>query len=424
MSLRTFLRSLLVPEEHAIDKMALWGTGQDIGDPVHAGVLVSQESALRLAVVWACVRLISGTLAAMPVDIVRKAGPVRQPVDRPPRWVEFPNPEATWFEFCERVHESMEMDGNAFILVTGRDFQGFPSEIWTLHPRSVEVKREERRIVYLWGADKVRLSRYDPVSNLGDVLHIRATTAGGLRGLSPIEHARQAIGLGLVTEKTGARFFGEGMLSNIGLELPADSPGSSREHIALMRAELKQQHSGSDRSFRPFFATGGATWKQLTISPEDAQFLQTRAFQVEDIASRIYGIPPHMVGLTEKQTSWGTGIEAQASGFLRFHMMPRITRFEQAMSGLLPRGQFFHMNQRQLLRADSKTEAEVLTMLEQWGVMNRNEIRALYDQPPVPGGDRYILPLNYQILGPDGNAAPSPNGRVPANVGGNGGQAP
>jgi HK97 family phage portal protein len=395
-------------EEHNIDKMALWGRGEDIGDPVHAGVFISQESALKLSTVYRCVSLISGAIAGMPWDVVRKKDDIRESVDRLPAWVTLPNPEANDYEFRERVCESLLMDGNAFIVITARDFQGFPAEIWTLNPRQTAVKRDENgKIFFEWAGD-TRFSRYSPSTPMGDVLHIKLPTAGGIRGLSPIELARQSIGLGLATEKFGSKFFGQGATLPYTINLPASQPAQSREHINLMRESWNAEHAGTDKAHRPGFLTGGATIQQLALSNEENQFLQTRNFQAEDIAARVYGVPPHLVGLTEKQTSWGTGIEAQGIGFVRYTLMPHINRIETALSSLLPRGQFVKLNQRELLRADSKTEAEVLNSQLEHGVINRNDYRALYDRPPVPGGDRFILPLNMQILQPNGQAEPEP----------------
>jgi HK97 family phage portal protein len=409
------------PETHAIDKAALWRQGADIGDPVHAGVVVSQENALKFAVVWRCIRLISGTLAGLPADVVRKRGDIREPVD-PPTWMTTPNPESNWFEFVERIFESLLMDGNAFILVTARD-SGFPSEVWTLHPREIDVRREGGEIVYLWGGS-TRLSRYSPTNLDGDVLHVKFATGGGLRGMSPIEAARQSIGLGLVAEKFGARFFGRGQQPSGVIQMPPSDPVRTREFIAITKENWQRDHGGSDRSHLPGILTGGAEWKPMSITPEEAQFLQTRAFQVEDIATRFYGIPAYLVGLTEKQTSWGAGVEQQSIGLYRFTLRDHISRFEAAMSTLVPSGRFVRLNPAALLEADAKTQAEILQMELQNGVTTRNEWRALGDKAPLPGGDRAILPLNMQILQPNGQAEPTPaptptpngNGQQPAEV--------
>jgi HK97 family phage portal protein len=402
-------------ETHNIDKMALWGSGQDIGDPVHAGVYVSQESALKLTAVWRCIRLISETIAALPVEAVRKRDEIREPVDRPPAWLSAPNPDTTWFEFHERVVESLLMDGNAFVLIAGRNELGFASELWTLHPRQIDVRSRNGRVYFLWEGS-TELSRFGPTNPTGDVLHIRLATAGAARGMSPLEQAKQAIGLGLVAEKFGAKFFGQGQTMSGVIQLPASTPALSQEHIKVMRETWEAAHSGSDVSHRPGILTGGATWQGITIPPEQAQFLETRKFQVEDVA-RIYGVPAHLIGLEEKNTSWGTGIEAQTTGFLRFTLLPHIVRLETAFSQLLPRGQFINLDTKAFLRADKKTEADVLQTELQNGVISFNDWRAILDLPPRRGGDSYMVPLNMQIIPASGVVpTPSPNGQQPVEV--------
>jgi len=416
-------------ETHNIDKIALWGTGQDIGDPVHAGVTVSQEGALRLSVVYRCIDLISGTLAGLPAEAVRKQDDIRTPVDRPPAWLQVPNPESNWFEFAERCFESLLMDGNAFVLIAARDAQGFPSELWTLNPHRIQVRRRENtgKIYFLWDGS-TEFSRYGPDNPLGDLLHIRLKGAGGVRGLSPLEMARQAIGLGLVEEKFGAKFFGRGQTMSGVIQLPAQQGGAreTKEHIALIADNWEEKHGGSDQAHRPGVLTGGATWQGVTIPPEQAQFLESRTFQVEDIATRFFGVPPHLVGLTEKQTSWGTGIAEQGIGFYRYTLKGHATRFEMAMSTLLPPGQFLRLNHRALLEADPKTEAEILEIELRNGVVNFDYWRSKLDLEPRPGGNRYMVPTNNQtILEPNGlppekqpipAALQSPNGQQPAEV--------
>jgi HK97 family phage portal protein len=398
-------------EAHAISYQDIWGSGGDWPSvPVHAGVEVSQTSALRVSVVWRCIRLISETLAALPADAVRKRGEIREPVDRPPRWLSMPNPETSWFEFIERIMESLLMDGNAFVLIASRDPSTlYPNEVWTLNPRAVTVEKKNGRVRFVWDGTTV-LSRYGPTDPAGDVLHIKLATAGGLRGMSPIEAARQSIGLALVTEKSGGKFFGKGgQMQGVIQMPPAASPALAREYVELMRETWKAHHTGSDRAYEtPGFLTGGAEWQNVTMSMEDAQFLQTRSFQVEDIATRFYGVPPQFVGLTEKQTSWGTGLEEQSLAFVRFTLLPHIVRLETALSQLTPLGQFIRFNQRGLVRADSKTEGDILTQRLQNGVLSFNDFLAKFDEPPRPGGDRYMIPANMELLEADGSKAKAP----------------
>ncbi len=393
-------------EQHAIDRMDLWGKGESFGEPVHAGVEVSQEGALRLSVVWRCVRLISETLAGLPADAVRKRGDIREPVERSPSWLEQPNPDSTWFEFAERCFESLLMDGNTFILIAARDATGFPSQLFTLNPQQIQVKRRRNgQTFFLWDGER-ELDRYSPSAPAGEVLHIRLASAGTGRGLSPIGAAMQSIGLALAAEKFGARFFGRGQTLSGLFEFDGANAQVTQRNVDLTKRNWVRKHAGTDRSHEPGVLVG-AKWKPISVTPEEAQFLQSRAFQVEDIASRFYGIPPHLVGLTEKQTSWGTGVEQQGIGLYRFTLRGHLVRFEQAMSQLLPRGQFLRLNPRALLEADSETEAKVLAMELQNGVINRNHWRAILDLPPVPGGDQFILPLNFQILTRGGQAPPA-----------------
>lgn len=389
-------------EKRAIDKMALWGKGGDIGDPVHADVLVSETNAFNLTIVYRCINLIAGSMASLPSDVVRKRGERREPVDRPATWLEQPNPESNAYEFKERIQESLLMDGNAFLLITARDALGFPAELWTLNPQQVAVVQNGPTTSFLWETTSppTRLSRFGPTNPTGDVLHIKLNTAGGLRGMSPIGAAKQAIGLGLVTEKFGSKFFGRGQtLSGVIQMPPQTSAAVSKEYAELTREAWEAAHAGSDKAHRPGLLFGGATWQTITVPPEQAQFLETRKFQVEDIA-RLYGVPGFMVGMEEKNTSWGTGVSAISLSFLRFTLMPHIVRMETALSQLLPRGQFFRLNTKALLRPDPQAEADILVKMVTNGIMNHNEIRELLDREPRPKGNEFWMPTNIgQVTG-------------------------
>jgi HK97 family phage portal protein len=388
------------PEKRNIDKMALWGRGEVEEWGIHAGVTVNQSTALTLTAVYACVRILSGAVAGLPADAFRKTDGDRQLVPRPPGWLTGPNPESTWFEFAERIMTSLLLDGNAFIVITVRDSLGFPAELWNLNPRVVDVKRPEGggATFFVWEGDK-RLSRFGPTNPGGDVLHIKGMNDGGLRGISPISAAAQAIGLALSGEKYGAKFFGRGQTLSGVIQIPAQQGGAreTAEHIELISEHWESKHSGTDKAHRPAVLTGGATWQPLSVTPEEAQFLETRQFQNEEIA-RLFGVPPFMISDVEKTTSWGTGVEQMSIGFVRYALMPYIIRIEQALDQLLPRGQFVKLNLRGLLRADSKSESESFAKLIQNGVIDQAEVRSLLDLPPKPGLGRHWMPLNFQSI--------------------------
>jgi HK97 family phage portal protein len=386
--------------------MALWGQGSDIeSSGVYAGVSVSQSNSLQLVAVYACVRLLSQTIAGLPADVFRKRNGTPEPVEPGPSWLRMPNPETTWFEFTERVMGSLNLDGNAFVIITGRDAMGFPAECWTLNPREVQVRREGGKTIFVWGGDE-RLSRFSPSTPDGDVLHIKAFSDGGLRGLSPIGLAKQAIGLGMVTEKFGAEHFGSGQKPPGIIEIPPGTPQATTEIVDKLREDWKRHHAGSNQAHAPGILVG-ATWKDTSINAEEAQFLETRKFQVSEIA-RLFGVPPHMIGDVEKSTSWGTGIEQQSIGFVTYSITPWLVRLESAFNQLTPRGQFIKWNVNGLLRGDmaARSAFHHEGILDGW--QTRNGVRLLEELPPIPGLDEPLVPANMLTLS-QSNAPPRPD---------------
>ena len=239
---------------------------------------------------------------------------------RPPPWLTMPNPETSWFELVERCLGALNLNGNAFVLITARDSQGFPTELWTLDESDVVVKRSGGNIVFKVGGREPPLTHFTPSNPAGDVLHIKAFSNGGLRGLSTIEQGRQAIGLGLVTEKQGAKFFGTGQQMSGAIQLPPAAPGVTQASVDAMRESWLKRHGGSDNAYLPGILTGGATWTPTSVSNEDAQYLETRKFQVVDIA-RLFRVPPVLIGSMEVQSSWGTGVGTASARVAPFRML-------------------------------------------------------------------------------------------------------
>lgn len=388
--------------------MALWGQGEDIGSgEVWAGVPVSQDQSIRLSTVYACVRLISESIASLPADVFRDtAEGGRVEVGRPPSWIAQPNPETTWFEFVQRVYGSLLTDGNAFILIAARDSLGFPSELWTLDPQTVQVERRNGRVAFVWNGSEP-LTAFTPSTPAGDVLHVKAFSSGGLRGLSPLEVARQAIGLGLVTEKFGATFFGKGTSMSGVIEVPQMGEQQTEDAVKKMRENWEESHAGSSRAHRPGVLVGGAHWNPTSIPPEQAQFLETRKFQVVEIC-RFYGVPPFMIQEVDTSTSWGTGLEQQSIGFVRFTLTPWIVRGERAFDQLTPRGQFMKWNVNGLLRGDMAARAAFYHSGITDGWMLRSEPREFEDLEPVKGLDKPLIPSNLVPANPTTTSAPPP----------------
>jgi len=389
----SFVSWLFRTEQRAVDASA-FGRNNDVdGSPAtDSGLVVDHQSALRLISVYACITLISDSVSTMPVDLFYKTEDGRREVSRRPTWLEQPNGEQSWQEFVDRVMHCLLTWGNAYIAITGRDNRGFPSEMWTLHPQDVQVSRDRGRKRYLWTPQGEVFNQYNLRYPDGDVLHIMGHSADGVVGMSPIEFARQGIGLGLATEKFGARFFGSGAQMSGILEMPTGSVPTD-EQITRLGREFRRKFSGTDNAWKPVVLANGATWKPITLPNDTAQFIESRKFSVEEIA-RLYRVPPHKIGSVDKSTSWGSGIEEQSIGFVTDTLNPWISRLERSMSSLVPRGQYVKWNTNSIMRGDMTSRFGAYAMGVQNGWMNRNEVRTLEDLPLVDGLDEYLIPVS------------------------------
>ena len=379
-------------EKRAIDA-SKFGLGDDMWpSSTDAGVYVDKNSAMTLVSVYACVTLISDAISTMPVDNFRRTQDGRQPAPAP-KWMLQPNVETSWPELVDRTLDSLLKTGNGCLMITARDGLGFPSELWPLHPDDYKIRRDSaRRKVYDVGGRTYR--QFTAAQPDGQILQIMGHSADGLVGMSPIDQARQAIGLGLATEKFGNKFFGNGSQLSGVVELPTGSNPTEKQ-LEDWRAMWRRKYSGLDNAFQPTVLANGATWKPITIPPDNAQFIETRRFTVAEVA-RLYRVPPHLIGDVERSTSWGTGIEEQNIGFVTFTLNPWIARLESAFSQLTPRGQYVKWNVNALLRGDAQGRANVYKAGIQDGWMNRNEARLKEDMEPVDGLDGFLTPVQAQ----------------------------
>lgn len=363
---------------------------------VQSAVPVSPTSSLQLSAVYACRRLLADSIASLPWDAYRKDAGRRVEIDPQPPLLLNPHPEdeVTDFEWKFMCVESLVMRGNFYGLITERDYREYPTRVLPVAPESVLVERDRQT-----GLLRYKMGQtYHPRQN---VLHIRLfPVAGSDVSLSPISAAAEAIGLGLAAQQFGARWFGDGAAPSSVLESEANL---TADQVRLAQEQWISSHGGRRR---PAVLTGGFKWKPISITPEESQFLETRKFQVSEIA-RMFGVPPHMIGDVERSTSWGTGIEQQSIGFVVYTLRPWLTRIESALSRLLPRGQYVKFNVEGLLRGDIKSRYEAYRVAREGGWMNVDEIRALEELPPLPGGlgSGYLQPMNFAPLGYDPSTA-------------------
>lgn len=374
--------------------------GPRVGWSNRAGIKVTRDRAMRLSTVWACIRLRAETIGMLPIDVVEYDNGSRIRQDLPP-WLQRPNPEMTRFELFERTSASLDTDGNAFWWYQ-RDRLDRVAEVWPLPPTSVEVFRDQpRRPGDPPGPKRFRVGNEELGSD--EILHIPGfSLPGRLRGLNPIEEHAHAIGLAAAAEEFGESFFGNGSVM-AGVLVADRDPGE--KNVRRMQDSFARDHRGLRNAHKPGFLFGGVRWEQLTIPNDQAQFLETRKFQAEEIA-RIFRVPAHKVNILDHATF--SNIEHQSIEWVQDGVMPYTSRIEAAVlaAGLLDVGQQLRFNLDGLMRGDTMSRYAAYAIARQWGWLNVDDIRALEDLNPLPDGQgqTYLEPLN---MVPAGSARPT-----------------
>lgn len=360
--------------------------------PTAAGVSVSGEGALKLSAVYAAVRVLSETVASLPLLVYeRQADGSKQ---RAPNFYLYdllhrePNPYQTSFEFRENLVAHLALWGNAYCEIE-LDGRGRVAGLWPLRPdRMLRVFRQGGQVRY-----RYQLPDGGTVTLSGDqVWHLRLM-GDGLQGYSPIGLARQSVGLGLAAEHFGADFFGNGARPGGVLEHPGEL---GEEGMQNLRTGWESAHGGLGRSNRVAILEEGMTYKAIGVPPDDAQFLETRKFQVEEIA-RIFRVPLHMVGMLDRATF--SNIEHQSIDFVVHTIRPWLVRIEQSIGNKLmtarDRSRYFaEFLVDGLLRGDVESRYQAYATGRQNGWLSANDIRRLENMNPIEGGDVYLVPLN------------------------------
>jgi HK97 family phage portal protein len=349
---------------------ALWQVGDLFVPPTAAGEPVSADRALRLSVVFGCVRLLADSVSTLPIATYRIGE--RDPIPTPPL---LQRPSADFPEFsdwCWAVMASLLLRGNAWGLITDRAGPGLlPAQVDLLDPDSVSVSNESGRWVVRVAGEEVDRS---------DLWHVRAFPwAGKLEGLSPVAYARESIGLGIAAEKYGARFFGDSAIPS-GYLYSDQRIGDDR--IRQIGAEWQAAKQGR----RGTAVLSQVKYHNLSIAPEEAQFLGTIKANVATIC-RIYGVPPGMMAGSELGGHEDySSPEQRATDYLTFCLRPWLHRLERAISTLLPRTQQAKFNAGAMVRADLKTRYEAHAIALASGFLTVNEVRELEDRGPLPEG--------------------------------------
>ncbi|MEW9523867.1 phage portal protein [Agrobacterium radiobacter] len=352
-----------------------------------AGEPVTDSSVLSISSAWACVNLLSGTIASLPLMVYRRdAKGVREVYREHPLYRllhDSPNYDQTAVDFWEFMAASIEMRGNAYARIE-RNSRGIAS-LMPVNPALMGVRRlQNGSIEYRWSQD----GRYF-VETDKTMLHIRGFGGNPLGGMSTLHFGRHTFSLARAIDKSASSTFKNGMRPSGVLTF---DKWLTPEQRKLAEEKLASKFQTAADTGKPMILEGGTKWEQLTLAPEDAQMLESRSFSVEEVC-RFFGVPPFMIGHTEKTTSWGSGIEQQTLGFQKFTLRRRLKRIEQAIEKQLltsadrASGVSVEFNLEGLLRADSAGRARFYQQMTQIGAMTINEVRDLENLPPVDGGD-------------------------------------
>lgn len=371
-----------------------------------AGKNVNERSAMQMTAVYSCVRILAEAVAGLPLHLYRykEDGGKERAIDNNLYHLlhDEPNKEMSSFIFRETLMTHLLLWGNAYAQII-RNGKGEVVALYPLMPNKMQVDRDENgELYYIYTRSSDETKTMEGVTvylTPRDVLHIPGLGFDGLVGYSPIAMAKNAIGLAIATEEYGAKFFANGAAPSGVLEHPGTIKDPSR-----LRENWNSTFGGSANSGKVAVLEEGMKYTPISISPEQAQFLETRKFQIDEIA-RIFRVPPHMVGDLEKSSF--SNIEQQSLEFVKYTLDPWVIRWEQSLSRALlneekKRKYFFKFNLEGLLRGDYESRMSGYAVARQNGWMSANDIRELENMDKIPaedGGNLYLingnmLPLN------------------------------
>lgn len=361
-----------------------------------SGIVVSDERAMQVAAVWSCVRLIAETVASLPLGFYRTEGDDRAKLERSHPLVELfgrkPNAMMTAQEFREAMTCQLALWGNAYALI---DWIGDrPVALTPLKPECVTPMRAGSMVTY-----HVATGSGVTVLAKRSVFHLKGFGTDGIIGLSPLAYARQVLGVTVSADKYASKSFANGGRPGGVLTLDRFLEPKQRELVRDLYSNLS---ATADNAGQLWVLEGGMKYESISIPPDDMQMLQSRQFQLGEIA-RIFRVPSHLINDTEKSTSWGSGIEQLNLGFLQYTLRPYLTRWECVLRDCLltpvERDTLVvEHNVEGLLRADSAARASFYAQMAQNGLMSRNEIRRKENLPAAIGADALTAQVNLAPL--------------------------
>lgn len=407
MGIKNIIKNLINNEtaetekESNVTTPSKWFVNWINGGETSSGEVVNEETAMKMAAVYACIRLLSQSVAKLPLHVYNNKGGKKIKDERhavTQLLENRPNPYMTPFDFKMTMEAHRQLYGNAYAEIQfGRD--GYPKGLWILNPELTEVVTDDKNHGRVWyttvlpDGQSVKL-KYE------NVLHIKNIGLTGLKGMSPIAVARETIGSQMASQKYVSKFYKNGTTAKGVLSVPGVT--LKPEAKKIVREEWEKMNTGMTNANRIAILDSGITYQDLTMSQADAQFIETQKLNTTDIA-RIYNVPPHMIADLEHATF--SNIEHQSISFVKNTLQPLLVSWEQALNFQLftpteQKNYYCKYNVDSELRGDSKSRAEYYEIMERIGAYNIDEIRDKEDLPALEDGlgKKHLISLNYTFL--------------------------
>ena len=381
------------------------------GGATSSGEWITEAGALNIQAVYACVRVLSESLAALPVKVYRRTANGKEPAPEHPLYYllhDEPNGDMTAFEFWELAMVHLCLWGNFYAQVQ-TDGKGRPNALWPLMPDRMKVERSGSEKVFRYRAEDREKVLFD-----NEVLHIPGMGFDGLIGYSPIQLQRESLGAAWATMKFSAKLFANGAKPSGILQIPSFIKGDAQKNL---RESFSEKYQGADNAHSVLALEENVKFIPTTIPPNDAQFLDTRKLQREEIAGW-YRVPVYMIGGQVPAFS----IEHQDIGFAKHTLSPWCRRIESRCTRSLfgPREPYFcEFDMRALMRGDAASRAAFYRELVGMGAMKPNEVRTAENMNPVDAGEVFMRPLNTAFVNDAGDIVGqpiAPNGQAGGTV--------
>ena len=366
----------------------------DYGQSTSSGVDINESNSLTLAAVWGCVRTLSESVASLPINVYKrdmKNGGRDISYAHPIYNLLHNSPTMNMTSYCwfNTMMLNLSLYGNAYACIK-RDNKMQPIDLHILNPSDIKITLIKGEKFYVHDTNGEKTTYSD-----AEMIHIMGLSTNGYVGKSPISAARENIGLGIASQKYGGAFFGNGASLSGVLEHPATLSKEAMERLAYTWNQ-KYANNGGSNAHKTAILEEGMNFKNISIPPNDAQFIETRKFSVVEIC-RIYRVPPHLIQSLDAATY--SNIEQQSLEFVKYTLYPYLRNWEQELNNKLfkenEKGKMYcEFKVDGLLRGDSKSRSEFYRTLWNMGVISQNEIRSFENLNAIEGGDKYYVPLN------------------------------